>query len=129
MKRKISIATPILAAVMLLAIAAPALAAVNWPITLHHSTSYPKAAGMAQYQSQPGQRELQIEAEHLKALAGKPVVFYANGSKYGTATVTGLGKAQITHNTELGQRVPKIVHGSTVTVRTAGGSLILSGTF
>ena len=37
--------------------------------------------------------------------------------------------AQIDRNTELGQTVPKIVHTSHVTVRTAGGAVILGGTF
>ncbi len=129
MRRKIALATPILAAMMLLAVAVPALAAVDWQITLRHTVAFPKATGQAQYQSQPGQRELQIEAEHLKALAGKRVVFYANGSRIGSATVTGYGVAQIDRNTELGQSVPTIVHGSHVSVRTTGGAAILRGTF
>ena len=87
MRRKITLATPILAAIMLLAVAVPALAAVNWQITMQHTAAFPKATGQAQYQAQPGQRELQIEAEHLAALAGKRVLFYANGSKFGGATV------------------------------------------
>ena len=129
MRRKITLATPILAAVMLLAVAIPALAAVNWQITLQHTAAFPKATGHAQYQAQPGQRELQIEAEHLAALAGKRVLFYANGAKFGSATVTSLGVAQIDRNTERGQTVPKIVHASHVSVRTAGGAVILRGTF
>jgi hypothetical protein len=129
MRPKTALAIPILAAAMLLAVAVPAFAAINWQITLTHTTAFPKATGGAQYQSQPGQRELQIEAEHLTSLASKQVVFYANGSKYGTATVTSYGVAQIDHNTELGQTVPTITHGSIVTVRTTGGALILHGTF
>ena len=53
-------------------------------------------------------------------LAGKRVLFYAKGSKLGSAIVTSRGIAQIDRNTELGQTVPKIVHGSHVSVRTAG---------
>ena len=68
MRHKLALTTPILAAVMLLAVAVPALAAVNWQITLKHTAAFPRATGQAQYQSQPGQRELQIEAEHLRAL-------------------------------------------------------------
>ena len=129
MRHKLALTTPILAAVMLLAVAVPALAAVNWQITLKHTAAFPRATGHAQYQSQPGQRELQIEAEHLRALAGKRVVFYAKGSKLGSAVVTSRGIAQIDRNTELGQTVPKIVHGSHVSVRTAAGAVILRGTF
>ena len=39
------------------------------------------------------------------------------------------GIAQLTKNTELGQRVPAIAHGSTVTVNTANGAAITSGRF
>jgi hypothetical protein len=129
MRHKLALTTPILAVMLLLAVAVPALAAVNWQITLKHTAVFPRATGQAQYQSQPGQRELQIEAEHLRALAGKRVVFYARGSKLGSAVVTSRGIAQIDRNTELGQRVPKIVHGSHVSVRTAAGAVILRGTF
>jgi hypothetical protein len=129
MRHKLALITPILAAVMLLAVAVPALAAVNWQITLKHTTAFPRATGQAQYQSQPGQRELQIEAEHLRALAGRRVVFYAKGLKLGSAVVTSRGIAQIDRNTELGHTVPKIVHGSHVSVRTAAGAVILRGTF
>jgi hypothetical protein len=129
MRSKIALATPILAGVMMLGAAAPVLAAVNWTTTLHHTAAFPRATGSAQYQSQPGQRELQIEAEHLKGLVGKRVVFYANGAKFGSATVTRLGIAQIDRNSERGQAVPKITHGSHVSVRTARGGVILRGTF
>ena len=125
-----TITAALLIALVGLATAVPtALAAVNWQITLQHTATFPKATGHAQYQSQPGQRELQIEAEHLKSLAGTRVVFYANGSKFGSATVTSLGIAQIDRNTEIGQAVPPITHGSAVTVRTTSGALILRGTF
>jgi len=129
MRHKLALTTPILAAVMLLAVAVPALAAVNWQITLKHTAAFARATGQAQYQSQSGQRELQVEAEHLGTLAGKRVMFYAKGSTLGSAVVTSRGIAQIDRNTELGQRVPKIVHGSHVSVRTAGGAVILRGTF
>jgi hypothetical protein len=35
----------------------------------------------------------------------------------------------MTRNTNLGQKVPSIAHGSRVTVRTTGGKLIISGRF
>ena len=103
--------------------------AVNWRIPLRPTASFPRAIGHAQYQAQPGQRELQIEAEHLRGLAGNRVLFYANGARLGRATVTRLGVAQIDRNTERAQAVPKIAHASTVSVRTAGGAVILRGTF
>jgi hypothetical protein len=103
--------------------------AVNWQITLKGSTRYPKASGSAQYQSQPGQRELQIEVDHVRSLAGKRVVFSAAGVTLGRATVSARGQADITRNTELGQKVRSIAHGSVISVRTTRGTLIVSGRF
>jgi hypothetical protein len=102
---------------------------VNWQVALKHSTAYPIATGSAQYQSQPGHRELQIEVERLARLAGQTVTFYANGAKFGVGKVSTLGIVQIDRNTELGQSVPAIVHGSTVAARTSTGVLIASGRF
>jgi hypothetical protein len=111
---------------------AAALAAsstVDWQIQMHGSAAYAKANGSAQYQSQPGQRELQVEVQRVRSLAGKTVVFSAAGMTLGKARVSALGKADITRNTELGQKVPSIAHGSRVTVQTTGGKLIVSGRF
>jgi hypothetical protein len=47
----------------------------------------------------------------------------------GSAKVSALGRADVTVNTELGQNVPSIAHGSRVTVRTTGGKLIVFGRF
>jgi hypothetical protein len=102
---------------------------VNWQIALAHSRAFPIAAGSAQYQSQPGQAELQIEVDHLASLAGKYVSFYANGMKFGVGKVSLTGHVQIDRNTELGQSVPWIVHGSTVAARTSTGVLIATGKF
>jgi hypothetical protein len=102
---------------------------VNWQIAMKPASAYPTTTGTAQYQSQPGQRELQVELEHLKSLAGKSVTFYANGAKFGTAKVSSFGIVQIDRNTELGQPVPSMVHGSTVTARTSTSVLIAHGQF
>jgi hypothetical protein len=118
-------ATP--AAALASAAAAPSLA--NWQIPLHASTAFPKANGSAQYQSQPGQRELQVEVQHARSLAGKSVIFSAAGTRLGSAKISARGQADITRNTERRQRVPLIVHGSGVTVSTATGKLIVSGRF
>jgi hypothetical protein len=100
---------------------------VDWQIAMKPSTAFPTATGSAQYQSQPGQRELQIEVEHLAKLAGQSVSFYANGAKFGVGKVSSTGIAQINRNTELGQSVPWIIHGSTVAARTSTGVLIAHG--
>ena len=101
----------------------------NWEIHLKGSTAHRTANGSAQYQSQPGQREIQIEVQRIRSMAGRTVVFSAAGVRLGSAKVSTRGQADITRNTELGQRVPSIVHGSNVNVRTSGGALIVSGRF
>lgn len=106
-----------------------AASTANWQIAMKGGTAYPKANGSAQYQSQPGQRELQVEVQRVRSLAGKTVVFSAAGMTLGKAKVSARGQADITRNTELGQKVPSIAHGSSVTVRTTGGKLIVSGRF
>lgn len=124
------ILAPLLLAALALAVLVPtALAAINWQIPLSHGSSFPRATGSAQYQAQPGQRELQVEVDHVAGLAGKRVYFWANGSKFGSAIVNKLGVVQIDRNTELGQSVPKITHGSGVSARTGTGSVIAKGTF
>ena len=104
-------------------------AAVNWQITLTHGPYYPKATGTSQYQTQVGQRDFQAEVDHIPSLAGKHVIVKANGSIVGRPIVTSIGHAQVSRNTELGQVVPKIVHGSKVVITTVGGLRIVSGTF
>jgi hypothetical protein len=123
------------AGVLLVAAPATALAArhaapttANLQISLAPSGTYALTGG-AQYQAQPGQRELQVELEHLAALRGSSLVVRVDGVVVGSMKVAGNGIAQLTRNTELGQRVPAIGHGSTVTVKTAAGASVTSGRF
>jgi hypothetical protein len=105
---------------------------VNWQINLKATSAYPRATGGAQYQSQPGQQEFQVEVEHLLSLKGKNVVVCVNSAQVGTAKVSARGIAQLDRNTELGQKVPSIVHGSTVSVTTGAactGQIVASGQF
>jgi hypothetical protein len=108
---------------------ARAAASANWQIPLNGSPAYRMANGSGQYQSQPGQRDLQVEVQRIRSLAGKTVVFSAAGRTLGSARVSALGQADISRNTEVGQKVPSINHGSRVTVRTTGGKLVVSGRF
>jgi hypothetical protein len=123
------------AGALILAVPATALAAglaapttANFQIALTPSGRYVLTGG-AQYQSQPGQRELQVELEHLATLRGNSLVVRVNDAVVGSMKVAPNGIAQLTKNTELGQRVPAIAHGSTVTVKTANGAAITSGRF
>jgi opacity protein-like surface antigen len=121
------VAVAMLAAVLIAP--AVAVAAITWQITMRGSAAYPKANGTAQYQSQAGHREVQVEVQHVRSLAGQTVVFTAGGTKLGSQKVSALGRADITRNTELGQKVPSITHGSPVSVKTASGRLVASGRF
>jgi hypothetical protein len=111
------------------AVPAIAVADVNWQVPLHGSASQLRANGSAQYQSQPGQAELQIEVQNVRSLAGKTVTFVVAGKYFGSAKISALGQADVTKNTELGQTVPRVMHGTSVAVRTARGTLIASGRF
>jgi hypothetical protein len=106
-----------------------AQATVNQQIPLKPRPAYRRASGSAQYQAQPGQREFQVEIERLASLAGNSLLVQVNNAKVGWMRVSKTGIAQLNRNSELGQRVPAIVHGATVTVKTKAGVVIASGTF
>jgi predicted PilT family ATPase len=106
-----------------------AAATIDWKIALKPGPAYPRATGSAEYKVKPGQREFQVEVEHITVLAGKSVKIAVNGNVVGLAKVSSLGIARLDRNTELGQTVPNIVHGSTVAVRTPANTLVASGRF
>jgi hypothetical protein len=123
--------TTLLAAVMLtLAIAAPAaLAAKGVRAPLKPAKAFPAAKGSAKFKAKGAERELEAEIEHIRRLAGRRVVFYVAGKRLGVAKVSRLGIARISRSSERGQRVPNVIAGTSVKVRTAAGILIVSGSF
>jgi uncharacterized membrane protein len=127
MKRTV-IFTASLLALAALAVAAPAVQAKGEPgtrIALKSSGAFPGASGKAKFQNE-GQRELEIEVEHVRRLAGKRVSFFVNSRKVGSARVNGLGAAQVDRR---GASFPAINAGTLVKVKTAAGKLIVSGRF
>ena len=127
MKRSVS--ALLLVALAALAVAVPTVfAKADSQIALHPTKTYPGARGSAQYQAQTGQRELQVEVDHIRSLRGKQVLVYVNGAKIGAARVNGQGKAELGRNTELGQRVPQVSSGTKVVVRTSRAA-VASGSF
>jgi hypothetical protein len=111
-----------------LALAAPAVQAKGGPgkrIALKASSAFPGASGKAKFQNE-GQRELEIEVEHVRRLAGKRVNFFVNSTKVGSARISGLGAAQINRR---GSAFPAIHAGTRVKVKTAGGAIIVAGRF
>jgi hypothetical protein len=110
-----------------LALAAPAVQAKGGPgqrIALKASSAFPGASGKAKFQNQ-GQRELEIEVEHVRRLAGQRVNFFVNSTKVGSARISGLGAAQVNRRGSF----PAIQAGTSVKVKTTGGRLIVSGRF
>src|SRR5215470_14475454 len=127
MKRTV-ILTVSLLALAALAVAAPAVQAKNDPgqrIALKSSASFAGASGSAKFQNRD-QRELEIEVEHVRRLAGKRVSFFVNAKKVGSARINGLGAAQLNRR---GAGFPAIGTGTQVKVKTAAGKLIVSGRF
>jgi hypothetical protein len=127
MKRTVTLSLA-LVAVAALAFAAPAVQAKGDPdsrIALKSSGAFPGASGKAKFQNQ-GQRELEIEVEHVRRLAGKRVNFFVNSTKVGSARVSGLGAAQVERR---GASFPAINAGTRIKVKTAAGTLIVSGRF
>jgi|1185.fasta_scaffold173490_2 hypothetical protein len=128
MRSKLTILIAVVAAFAAIAPIAAAKGTVT-TATLSGSAAFPNATGKAVYKVDGTNRELQIEVEHIPALAGQKVRFFVDGQKIGSRTVSTLGKARIARSTEKGQAVPNIVAGSVVTVKTADGTLVASGSF
>lgn len=111
-----------------LALAAPAVQAKGDPgtiIALKASGAFPSAKGKAKFKSE-GQRELEIEIEHVRRLAGSRVNFFVNAKRVGSARISGLGAARIERR---GASFPAVKAGTRISVKTAGGRLIASGRF
>jgi hypothetical protein len=117
---------------LLLAVAVPTVLASGGPgtrIVLKAAKAFPAATGSAKFRAKAGNRELEAEVEHVRRLAGKRVTFYVAGKKLGTAKVSALGAAHISRSSQLGQAVPAVSAGTNVTVRTAAGAKIVTGSF
>ena len=111
-----------------LALAAPAVQAKDDQgriIALKASSAFPGAKGKAKFKTD-GQRELEIEVEHVRRLAGKRVNFFVNARNVGSKRVSALGAAQLDMR---GSTFPAIKSGTRISVKTASGRLIVSGRF
>ena len=132
--RRTTIITALVAAAALLASFAPAASAsggstVTRTAALHGSASFPNATGLATFKTNNDGRELEVEVQHIKVLAGKRINIFVNGNKFASPLVSSLGTVHVDRSTERGQSVPVIKAGSTVRVRTLGGTLIAGGSF
>ena len=98
-------------------------------IALKGTISFPNATGEAVSKVNGSERELEVEVQHIRSLAGKRVNIFVNGTLWATPRVSSLGQVNVDRSTERGQRVPTIRSGSLVRVRTLGGTLIVHGSF
>jgi hypothetical protein len=120
------------AAALALAVSVPTVLAKGGEgtrITLKSAKAFPAAKGSAKFKATAEERELQVEVEHIRRLAGKRVVFVVGGKRLGTAKVNRFGAAQIERNSQRGQFVPAVQVGTTVKVKTPAGALIVRGSF
>jgi len=133
--RRTSLISALIGCFAVMAVIAPMAAArdggggVTRTAALHGSVSFPGATGHASSKTSAEERELEVEVQHVRALAGKRVNVFVNGIKWTTPRVSSLGAFNVQRSTERGQRVPRITSSSTVRVRTLGGTLIASGSF
>jgi hypothetical protein len=132
--RRTSLISALIGCFAVLAVIAPVAAArhgggTTRTIALHGSVSFPGATGQASSKTSAEERELEVEVQHVRVLAGKRVNVFVNGTKWASPRVSSLGAFDVQRSTQRGQRVPRITSSSTVRVRTLGGTLIASGRF
>lgn len=130
--RRITLIGALIACIAMVVVAPAASASgggVTRTIALRGSISFPGATGKAVSKVKGSERELEIDVQHVRSLAGKRVNVNVNGSRLASPLVSSLGHFSVNRNTGTGQHVPAIKKGSTVRVRTLGGTLIASGTF
>jgi hypothetical protein len=112
-------------------IAVPAQAAKesDYFTYLKAAPHYAGARGDSEYEREGAKREVEVTVTGISRLAGRRVTVYINGRKVGTMRVASRGRAHRDWSTAHGQSVPSARAGSSVQVRTAGGTLIVSGRY
>ena len=97
--------------------------------TLSGSTAFSAVNGEAKWKAKEGERELEVQLQDAKALAGKRLAVRIGGKLVGHMKVNALGRARLVKSTQAGQSVPASVTGKTVRISTGGGALVASGKF
>ena len=113
------------------AVVSPAAQAKGTSITatLKGSTAFPGVTGKAKFTHEASARELEVQIEHARPLAGKRLTVFVAGTKVGTMVVGKLGNANLNRSTQLGQSVPHVSAGTGVSVHTAAGAVVAKGRF
>jgi hypothetical protein len=126
------ITTLLTATALLLTVGVPTVLAKGGEgtrIVLKPAKAFTAAKGSAKFKATAEERELQVEVEHVRRLAGKRVVFIVGGKKIASKKVNRFGAAAINRNSQVGQFVPAVGAGTSVQVKTASGVLIVKGSF
>jgi len=97
--------------------------------TLKGGAAFPAASDKAKFTHEAGNRELEVEIEHARRLAGRRLTVFVAGTKVGTMVVGRLGNAHLNRSTQLGQAVPRVSAGTGVSVHTAAGVIVAKGRF
>jgi len=96
---------------------------------LSGSAAFPGVNGAAKWKSKEGERELEVQIEDAKKLAGKQLAVRIDGKLMGHMKVNALGRARLVKSTQAGQSIPASVEGKAVNIRTSAGTLVASGRF
>jgi hypothetical protein len=96
---------------------------------LSGSAAFPGVNGEAEWKAKEGERELEVQIQDAKKLAGKRLTVRIGGKVVGHMKVSALGRARLVKSTQAGQSVPRSVAGKGVKIRTGGGALVASGRF
>ena len=89
--------------------------------------AFPGANGQASFENEGGERELEIQVQDVPA--GTALVFFLDNAQIATQTADVNGGARINLNSDAGATVPTSVAGKVVSVRTAAGVIVVTGTF
>jgi hypothetical protein len=108
---------------------AQAAAETDYSARLKPALQYPGARGHSEYDREGTKREVDVTVTGISRLAGHRVGVYVSGSKVGTVRVSSAGRAHREWSTDHGQAVPGATAGSTVRIRTGGGTLIAAGRY
>ncbi len=96
---------------------------------LHHSSSFPNANGVAEYERGSTGRELEVTVNNINRLADRYVFVYVAGTKVGRIHVANSGWAHREWDTNHGDAIPRASKGDWVKIRTHSGTLVAKGSF
>ena len=102
--RRTTLISSLIACLAIVAVIAPAASAksgggVTHTITLKGSVSFPGATGKATSKVNGSERELEVDLQHIRVLAGKRVLVNVNGKTLATPLVGALGHFSVNRGT------------------------------